>query len=315
MISIYHSNYKSFLDVHTESVMEYCDRPSSRKFTRAKLDAFVNLNFSAIVADFESVVRAEPTILARIKEAFDAFPLEKREEIQKAFSVKSLYDYFGNESLYHPKSGSAYGSRYLAEKLDVFTCPYCNENFVYSFNYVRGGNVLRRTFDWDHIYSQDDYPFLAISFYNLTPCCKVCNQIKLNQNLMYFNPHTGIDVNAVYFYYLKPLDAGFISDSNKIELFMIYKLAGFKEEIKNTVETIALLSRMRKHKEIIKDILNKQRIYPDSYIRSVSSQLLRINGVMPAQAKSTLYGIHFSHDQYYKRPFSKLTDDILKQPI
>lgn len=315
MISIYYSNYKSFLDIHVESVLEYCDRRSTRKFKRVNLDILVQRYFSGIVADFESLLRADPTVLARVKAAYDGFNGATQTIIKRDFRVTTLYGYFGNDGFLHPRTGERYGSRFLAEKLDIFTCPYCNENFVYSFNYVKGGNVLRRTFDWDHIYSQNDYPFLAVSFYNLTPSCKVCNQIKLDQNLPYFNPHTAIDVNAVYFYYLNPLGAGFITDSNKIEIHIMYKLVNYKAEIKNNIETVGLLSRMRKHKETVKDVLNRQRIYPSPYLRSINSQLLRLGAFTPSQARSALYGIYFSHDQYYKRPFSKLTDDILKRSL
>jgi len=313
MISLHYSNYKSYLDVHVESILEYCNKPSTRKFAKTNLDALVNRYFGAIVSDFESLLRANPNTLQIIKDAFDSLSIADQNLLKIAFSVKGLYNYFTDDKFENTQLGILYGSRYLADKLDVFTCPYCNENFIYYFNYKGGTSTIRRTFDWDHIYSQNDYPFLAISFFNLVPCCKVCNQIKLDQNLNYFNPHIDVDVNSVYFFHLNPIGAGFITDNSKIQLNIVYKKRNFKDEIKITANAVGLLSRMRCHKEIIKDVLNKQRMYPNPYLQSVVGQMSTLNSnLSPAQLRRTLYGTHFNHQDYFKRPFSKLTDDILK---
>ena len=314
MISLHYSNYKSYLDIHVESILEYCNLPATRKYKTSKLDSLVQLYFGSVITDFESLLRATPATLQKIKNEFDSFTTVKQTAVKKAFRVTSLYGYFTNGNFKNSRLGiNNYGSVYLAEKLDVFTCPYCNENFIYYFNYRGGTSTIRRTFDWDHIYSQTDYPFLAISFFNLVPCCKVCNQLKLDQNLKYFNPHIDVDINSVYFFHLNPTGAGFITDNRKIQLQIIYKKVNFKNEIKITADVVGLLSRMQCHKEIIKDVLNKQRMYPNPYLQSVAGQMAPLYaGVQPAQLKRTLYGTHFNHQDYFKRPFSKLTDDILK---
>jgi hypothetical protein len=313
MISLHYSNYKSYLNIHVESIIEYCNLPGRRTYTIAKLDALVKLYFGTIITDFESLLRATPDTLQKIKNEFDGFAPAKRTTVKKTFRVTGLYGYFTSGVFRNSRLGMQYGSVYLAEKLDVFTCPYCNENFIYYFNYRGGTSTIRRTFDWDHIYSQTDYPFLAISFFNLVPCCKVCNQLKLDHNLKYFNPHIDVDINSVYFFHLNPTGAGFITDNKKIQLQIIYKKVNFKNEIKTTADAVGLLSRMQCHKEIIKDVLNKQRMYPNPYLQSVAGQMAPLySGVQPAQLKRTLYGTHFNHQDYFKRPFSKLTDDILK---
>lgn len=313
MISLHYSNYKSFLDLHVESVIEYCNKPSTRTFKTNRLDALVARYFGTIVSDFESLLKANPATLQRIKNEFDHnIPVADWDDIRDEFSVIGLYKYFTDDVLINTRLGISYGSRYLADKLDVFTCPYCNENFIYYFKYG-GTSTIRRTFDWDHIYSQKDYPFLAISFFNLVPCCKVCNQIKLDQNLEYFNPHIDIDINSIYTYNLNPTSAGFITDSSKIQLMIIYANRRFKSEILVTANTVGLLSRMQCHKEIIKDILNKKRMYPNPYLQSVAGTVSQLNANITADnLKKTLYGTHFNHQDYFRRPFSKLTDDILR---
>ena len=204
---------------------------------------------------------------------------------------------------------------FISNNLNIFTCPYCNENFTYSFRYKAGVNPVRRTFDWDHIYSKTDYPFLAISFFNLIPCCKVCNFIKLDQNIDFFNPHLNINVNNSYFFLLNPTGAGFITDTSKLELNLVLTKSKYKEEFKNSISTIGLLDRYRTHKEIIKDILNKQRMYPLSYISAISNKIPLTDKPILSQLRATLYGNNFNHQYYYKRPFSKLTFDILNYKL
>jgi hypothetical protein len=314
MISLHYSNYKSFLEIHTESIIEFCRQPSRRKLGITNLDEKVQLHFGDIVPDFEALLKADPVILKRIKDEYDLRKTPAQQAlIKRDLGVKTLYDYFVNDEFYNTKRNINYGSRFLAYKLDVFTCPYCNENFIYYFDY-RGGTSIRRTFDWDHFYSESKYPFLAISFFNLLPCCKVCNHLKLNQDLDYCSPHFDLNINDIYRFFLNPLGAGFISNADQIQLNILYvKRRTYKDQVKVTANSVGLLSRMRQHKELIKDILNKKLFYPNPYLEFVNGTLSGLNtGVTTSELKNTLYGTRFNHEEYYKRPFSKLTDDILK---
>ena len=314
MISVHYSNYKSFLDIHSESILEYCNT-TAVKYRTKKLDALVKKHFVSLVSDFESLLKASPEKLYEIKTYFDTLTLAEREIIKEDFNLKTLYNYFIQGIYDNKKLSIKYSSSYLADNLNIFTCPYCNENFTYSFRYKAGVNPVRRTFDWDHIYSKTDYPFLAISFFNLIPCCKVCNFIKLDQNIDFFNPHLNINVNNSYFFLLNSTGAGFITDTSKLELNLVLTKSKYKEEFKNSISTIGLLDRYRTHKEIIKDILNKQRMYPLSYISAISNKIPLTDKPILSQLRATLYGNNFNHQYYYKRPFSKLTFDILNYKL
>ncbi len=61
----------------------------------------------------------------------------------------------------------------LYEKLDLVTCLYCNENKTKMLEREEGKNLA--CFELDHFYSKSQYPFLALSFFNLIPCCHICN--------------------------------------------------------------------------------------------------------------------------------------------
>lgn len=73
-----------------------------------------------------------------------------------------------------------------------------------------------------------------------------------------------------------------------------------------------LLGRFRWHKELIRDIKNKKRIYNSVYLTSLANQVGSVSLPAEIELKKLLFGVYFSHEDYYKRPFSKLTNDILK---
>lgn len=54
--------------------------------------------------------------------------------------------------------------------IGIDTCPYCNRNYIYSLD--EKDEIKPQI---DHFFPKVDYPFLAMSFYNLIPSCQTCN--------------------------------------------------------------------------------------------------------------------------------------------
>ncbi len=93
--------------------------------------------------------------------------------------AKSPNDYVDSQRTYNAYS--------LLESIDFHVCPYCDENYM---DIVEIEGKMRRTFDIDHFHpkNMDDFPALAMCFYNLIPSCKVCNSIK-NASYIAANPY------------------------------------------------------------------------------------------------------------------------------
>lgn len=68
--------------------------------------------------------------------------------------------------------------RDLVDKLNIKTCPYCNRQFIYTFN----GRAPERP-ELDHFYPKADYPLFCLSFYNLIPACHSCNHVKSEEEI------------------------------------------------------------------------------------------------------------------------------------
>lgn len=61
--------------------------------------------------------------------------------------------------------------------MDINICPYCDDETIMELD-IYGRR--KRTMEFDHYYPKgtDEYPGLAMCFYNLVPSCKPCNQTK-----------------------------------------------------------------------------------------------------------------------------------------
>jgi hypothetical protein len=310
MVSIFHSNYKEYSEEHVQAVLKYCGKKRNIIHKLKKYDKYVLQYFYPHLTDMKSLLEADAMKLIGIKKHFDSLDIKTQKVIRKKLNLKGLYNYFIG-SKFQRDDGTVYNSAFLASHISVPVCPYCNENYTYNIVYKKYP-TYRRSFDWDHLYNKDKYPFLAVSYFNLVPSCKFCNFIKLNQNLDFLNPHLDVNADELFQYYFHPFDLGFLQNEESIKVAILYnKKSPYYEEIKHTVKTAALLARVANHKMIIRDTINRHRIYPDDYLSSLPSMSDGDNTNTGLQYYESKYSVSYNSEEYYMRPFSKLTKDVL----
>lgn len=74
----------------------------------------------------------------------------------------------------------------LVEKMGIPVCPYCNRQYIQP---VTIDGKKRYLGDLDHILPKAFYQLFSMSLWNLTPSCKVCNQIfKKSRGTRILNP-------------------------------------------------------------------------------------------------------------------------------
>lgn len=75
-------------------------------------------------------------------------------------------------------SHGTYNSYTLFRAMGIKVCPYCEHEFL---DEVLVDGHTRRTMEFDHFFpkGENEYPGLAMCFYNLIPSCKQCNQLKM----------------------------------------------------------------------------------------------------------------------------------------
>jgi len=97
------------------------------------------------------------------------------------FEARQIFNYknFANKKV---RLWCAY---FLCMSSSYKICPYCNQN--YAFTLAADDGEFRPTLD--HFYSKSEYPFLAISLYNLIPSCYTCNSNLKGAKNFFDDPH------------------------------------------------------------------------------------------------------------------------------
>ena len=120
-------------------------------------------------------------------------------EIRKIFNYKN----------FTTKKKKEYDAYDLAKNLDIPTCPYCNRTYTKTVITKNREKIIRPEFD--HWFPKNQYPLLALSFYNLIPSCHICNsnvkgetEFKLDSH---FHPYNSVsNLKARFSYNYKSYD-------------------------------------------------------------------------------------------------------------
>ena len=108
------------------------------------------------------------------------------------------------------------------KSLNLKVCPYCGRQQI-NIAELDGHNVSKPPID--HFLPKFAYPFLAISFRNLVPCCSVCNELTnkgihdpLNPEITLENPYV-FDDSHIFF--KGTFDSENKNDANRYDVDMI----------------------------------------------------------------------------------------------
>ena len=225
---------------------------------------------------------------------------------KSATLTERTYEYIKTE---YEKLYFKFSSHVAADKIlkvmKVNVCPYCNRQYTFT--------VLSKTRpEFDHFFPKSDYPFLAISIYNLVPSCGLCNKAKSN---------------SVFEKFLYPYEESF---EDKGIHFEISNLIGnlLKQEeiivklepIENQQDLIELYNKIFKieslyqqHSDYISELLYKNYIFNDEAIESIYRSYKKLFN-SPSELKQLILG-NYEPDNFNQRPLSKLTKDIMQQLV
>ncbi|MDO3423717.1 hypothetical protein QWT87_02375 [Chryseobacterium sp. APV1] len=195
-------------------------------------------------------------------------------------------------------------SKEFLNLIGVDTCVYCNRNYTLNISKTHARAEL------DHWYPKNEFPLLALSFYNLIPSCHSCNHIKgkagdwskaLDEYVHpYFKEHNeGFNFS---FFYNKKLD------SLKIEA------KAYKKSIKTgkTLEFNKINEKYNANAEKeLRDLLDLRYKYSSNYIKILTQDTFQGLRISKDEIYRLVFGIEIKEENYHKRPFSKFKKDII----
>jgi len=199
------------------------------------------------------------------------------------------------------------------KQLDINVCPYCNRNYI--FNFYKNSKD-EATAQLDHFFDKKDYPYLAVSVYNLIPSCSTCNQRKSSKKEDIFYPYLESFNDSAKFKYKgiksisKDENADFL-DTSRVMLDI--EAIKNEEKVKKHIEVFNLDKLYENHKDIVSELLQKREIYSDSYIDDLLNQY---EGTLFKNREDLLRLItcgYVNDEDLHKRPLSKLIKDISEE--
>jgi len=309
MIKIQNDHLEKLAQNHCQAITNYLGTKKIEKW---------NIQ---IAKDFSSEYNLQKLLLAKpheLRELKQVFKGDKDD--YKIF--KTYYNYLnsytnvkffllGNDGFSLAKFGAEasdsetkqvdYNAYKLVKDLNISTCPYCNRGTIYNLQKSKG-----RTSEIDHFYPKEKHPYFAISFYNLIPSCKVCNKLKMEDEVE-IHPYERGFKNTNF--KLKIKDSTFYHSVNGFDL-------EFKSEdtkINEQIETFKLDDLYQNHKDIVLELIQKEAIYNESYLDELLTQYEGTLFKNREDLQRLISGGYISDDEIGKRPLSKLVKDISEE--
>jgi len=253
MIKINPKNIEEIISFHISNVEKYIN-----------YDALQNREKKYIKLHIEDILKAKPSEFDYIIRKSKVNNINKN-RLKKAFVGGSKNGGSVGYSKFSSKGTSTYNAYYLATKLNVNVCPYCNRNYTFTIKNKDSKSTIP---DFDHFYDKGSNPILALSFYNLIPSCILCNS-RLKSTAKFSiktHLHPYIDsFNDYATFKLNIKDSQFIYDTDGFEI----KLNTTSTRAEKVKEDFALEVLYKEHKDIVLDLIQKREIYSDSYIEEL----------------------------------------------
>jgi len=247
-----------------------------------------------VVADLEEI----PKIITEYEEFSELFDNNK-------FN-RSIFKWFSFERF--RKSKRAYN---FVKRLNIKTCPYCNNHFT-----LLRHNSKKVDCEFDHFYPKQKYPYLSISFYNLIPCCSVCNRAKNEtENKDIIHPYYDSFYDKFLFSTDKKTIIDFIIQENRdFETLQIKAIPnrGFEKEFDAHNEIFNIEEIHQEHKDIVFEIYSKAYHYPESRkleLRNLFNKSL----FRKEEIDRFVLGNYVLPEEINKRPLSKFMQDIARE--
>lgn len=202
-----------------------------------------------------------------------------------------------------------------AQMIGVTVCPYCNRSYIFTSN-KKGTRP-----QYDHYFPKSKYPYLALSMYNLIPCCAVCNGLKHDDDtaenpIIYpyldsYGNQVKFEANGVGHDNI----ASWLGAATKYEIKLQYK-DGMDPYLKKRIEQAFKIFKLEdlysKHSDYIRDILRTAYIYHDDYFEELVIQYPNLFH-NKQEARDLVFFNYLEEKDWGKRVLAKLTHDIVTE--
>ncbi|WP_145335716.1 hypothetical protein [Paenibacillus xylanexedens] len=286
--------------------------------------------YSYLLNNFDELVTGKPEILRnlivdlqRMGVNFDSKNSKNRKLYKDMVKVFNYSDFVSR----YPQT-SEWGAYTFVSELGVNVCPYCNRQYIFTLCDSRTGRTRGSI---DHFYKKSTYPYLALSFYNLIPSCKLCNsdlkgnkEFSLDTHVHPFLEGFGKDYTFslkmrsgnTLFNGMGECQIDFLLGSGD-EFDLEFKCntldSKLESRLRNSAEVFKLNELYNMHKEYIVELIKKSVMYPDSKIDELFHQYQGKLFTSRIDVIQTLLSNYVQDKHLDKRILAKLSRDISEE--
>lgn len=223
-------------------------------------------------------------------------------------TIKSIFNYGAQIG------GKRELSYFIAKLIDSNTCTYCNRQYTLTVFSDDNKPIIRPEFD--HWFSQQDYPDLALSFFNLIPSCSLCNSSlkRAKKTSLHEYIHPYVDSEPGFAFGYKSLGKG---KDGKEEYSVDIDITTTGTDIirvQNTLDLFRIEEIYNAHANYeLRDLIELATAYPGDYIEVIIGKILKDTSLSKEEIFRMLFGIEMTPEKYQNRPFSKFKNDIINQ--
>lgn len=286
------------IDLSSLNIDEYLTSIDTDKI-KSKLQGHRPRKFKKIIDNLEQIIKAN---IYDIKNLYLDF-CKNFTSKEKKF-IENTFNYSYNRS-----NNKKFMEHF--EKLNIKSCPFCNNNYVYF--YKKGLGTVNTLATLEHYYPKAEYPHLSLSFYNLIPSCSICNS-----KFKGTKKHVGNILHPYYesfnrrAYFEVKIGKGLINKSVDLEIDL--KINDTNDlKCQMTIDRFQLDKVYLLHNDIAKEIWNQAQIYNQSRIDELYKEFFQKLGYSKEDVKNMVFCNYLHEDDINKRNHSKLTQDIVKQ--
>ena len=202
--------------------------------------------------------------------------------------------------------------------LDIKVCPYCNRSYIECIDNNDKKTLIKGQID--HFYSKKEYPFLALSRFNLIPCCSDCNGVGGKfmadaDKYKLINPYLLEDTDGIQFKIelFRSHFANFEQCANSIKIKVEEaNQSGLKQNIK----VFHLQEIYQSHCDIAAEIYLKGKLkMPSTYRQKIISIMKPIMPITEHDFNQLILGIEDNPQQFKNKSLSKFKADLAKDEM
>ena len=199
----------------------------------------------------------------------------------------------------------------IVNALGIRTCPYCNRGYIG----VSKGRLLG--VQLDHFYNRNKYPFLAVSLYNLVPCCGTCNLIKRDSVKEIISPYeSDADFDSAFHFTYEIPKTGIVNSNGgkrRLDIKVEDPSSENGKRYNNNIELFRLKEAYAFQEQEAERFYEKMLAYPESRLREIENHFKENSDyyVTVSDLEEALFREYFADpSDYTQKPMAKFYRDL-----